>query len=392
MKTILLILIIGFSVLNLRNPAYAQKTIFQEDSLYSISKREKDSLDAFIHENFRDSLPGLEILVVHKDKTLYHTAYGVSHFEEQIPLKKNLIFETGSVTKLFTAVGILNLVEERKLSLNDSLSEFYPDFPNSSEIKIKHLLSHTAGIPDYAIHFMEKNIAEHFDQGFSRANYFQNIDRQSVREYLETKHTHAQPGTEWQYSNGSYYLLGLIIEEVSGVSYFTYIRNHIIEPLNLNYTTFRDPDSTFDAQYAGGHYYDKDPSKESSRPYQAYYLPNAYAFSAGALNARLQDLYRFYKQVIKGKIIDKKLLEEALTPYKLKNGELANTGYGWFIHNKQDKKVICHPGCTMGFCCISHYIPQDDLFLAIYTNRNSQQYNLCDLNITLINKVFSFFY
>ncbi|MGM0531470.1 MAG: serine hydrolase domain-containing protein [Bacteroidota bacterium] len=387
----MLILIIGLPFLSLRNPGYSEKTISQEDSVYSISSGEKDSLDAFIHENYQDSLPGLEILVIQNDKPLYHNAYGVSHFEKQIPLKKNLIFETGSVTKLFTAVGILNLIEEGKLSLNDPLSEFYPGFPNSREIKIKHLLSHTAGIPDYAIHFMDKIIDGHFDQGFSKANYFQNIDRQCVRKHLKNKYTSSQPGSEWEYSNGDYYFLGLIIEKVSGVSYFTYIKNNIIEPLNLNHTTFRDPENTCNSQYAGGHYYVNDPSKESSRPYQAYYLPNVYAFSAGSLNSRLKDLYQFYKQIIKGKIIDKNLLDKALTPYKLKNGELANTGYGWFIHKKNGRKVICHPGCTMGFSTITHYVPEDDLFIGIYTNRNSQQCNLNNPNIALTNKVFSFF-
>ncbi|MCF8335741.1 MAG: beta-lactamase family protein [Bacteroidales bacterium] len=392
MKIILLILIIGLPFLNSRNSGHSEKTICARDSVYSISDQEKDSLEAFIHKNYRDSLPGLEILVIHNDKPLYQKAFGVSHFEKQIPLKKNLIFETGSVTKLFTAVGILNLIEKGKLSLTDPLSEFYPGFPNSREIKIKHLLSHTAGIPDYAIHFMEKNIAEHFDQGFSRTNYFQDIDRQRIRKYLKNNYTRSQPGSEWEYSNGGYYLLGLIIEKVSGVSYFTYIRNNIIKPLNLKYATFRDPENTSDPKYACGHYYVNNPSKEGSRPYQAYYLPNMYAFSAGSLNSRLKDLYWFYKQVTKGKIINKKLLEKAMTPYEMKNGELANTGYGWFIHKKNGKKVICHPGCTMGFSTITHYVPEDDFFIGIYTNRHSQQCNLSSVNITLTNKVFSYFY
>lgn len=392
MKVILLILVIGLPFLHLQNPGYTENVFSDRDSAYNISEREKDSLNAFIHKNFRDSLPGLEILVIHNNKPLYHNALGISHFEKQKPLKKNLIFETGSVTKLFTAVGILKLIKEGRLALNDPLSEFYPGFPDSKKIKIKHLLSHTAGISDYAIHFMDENIAEHFDEGFSKANYFQDIDRQRIRKYLKDKHTSSQPGLEWEYSNGGYYFLGLIIEKISGVSYFTYIKNNIIKPLNLKYTTFQDPENNWDPKYASGHYYVNDPSKPESRPYQAYYLPNVYAFSAGSLNSKLKDLYRFYKQVNKGKIIDKNLLEKALAPYKLKNGELANTGYGWFIHKKNDKKVICHPGCTMGFSTITHYVPEDDFFIGIYTNRNSQQCNLSSVNITLADKAFRFYY
>ncbi|MFP4620718.1 MAG: serine hydrolase domain-containing protein [Bacteroidales bacterium] len=394
MKIILLICIICLPFSNTQNTAYGCQTCscFEQDSVCCFSNQEKTTLDSIIQEHFKDSLPGLEILVIHEGKSIYHCAFGVSHFEKQIPLKQNLIFETGSVTKLFTAVGILKLIEEEKLSLNDPLSQFYPDFPKSKKIKIKHLLSHTSGIPDYAIHFMEENIKEHFNNGFSKAHYFQNIDRKRVRKYLKDQFKGSEPGSDWEYSNGGYYLLGLIIEQVTGNSYFTYIEDHIIKPLNLNNTTFQDPEDFCDSGYAGGHYYTNDPSKEATQPYQAYYLPNEYAFSAGALNSTIKDLYRFYKQVAEGTLIDKTLLEKAWTPYNLNNKEQANTGYGWFIHHKNGKKIICHPGCTMGFSAITHYVPEEDLFIGIYSNQNSQQINLNDINITLTNKIFSFFY
>jgi len=389
MKVILAVLILSFSLLN---PQALKNKPSREISVKTISDKEKRDLDDFIDKNYHDSLPGLEILVKHKDKTLYHTARGVYRFGTKIPLKKNRIFETGSVTKLFTAVATLNLIEEGKLSFDDPLSDFYPDFPNSEKINIGHLLSHTTGIPDYAIHFMEKNIEEHFDQGFSKENYFQDIDRKRVYNYLKEEYVVSQPGKHWEYSNGGYYFLGLIIEKVTGKSYFTHVKNSIIDPLNLNNTTFKDPKKARGKKYICGHYYMNDPSKDNAKPYPTYYLPNEYAFSAGALNSTLKDLYRFYKEVVNGKIINKDLLEEAMTPYELKNGERANTGYGWFIHKKNGKKVICHPGCTLGFSAITHFVPEDELFIGVYSNRNSQEFNLCSNNITLVNKVFSYFY
>ncbi len=389
MKIILAVIIISFSLLN---PEALVNKPSREISAKTISRQEKEDLDAFIHKNFCDSLPGLEILVKHKDKTLYHATRGISRLGTGIPLKKNRIFETGSLTKLFTAVATLNLIEDGKLSMDDPLSDFYPGFPNSENIKIKHLLSHTNGIPDYAIHFMEKNIAEHFHQGFSKEHYFQDIDREKVYKHLKENYVASKPGSDWEYSNGGYYFLGLIIEEVTGKSYFNYVKNSIIDPLNLKNTTFKDPETATGRKYISGHYYMNDPSKDNTKPYPTYYLPNEYAFSAGALNSTLKDLYRFYKQVVKGKIINKNLMEEAMTPYELKNGKRANTGLGWFIHEKHGKKVICHPGCTLGFSAITHYVPDDDFFIGVYSNRNSQEFNLCGNNITLVNKVFSYFY
>ena len=182
---------------------------------YSISGSEKDSLDAFIDDNYPDSIPGIELLVVKNNTILYHKSAGVCNYDQQIPLEKNLIFEIGSVTKLFTAVGVLKLVDEGRLSLEDPLSKFYPGFPESNNIKVKHLLSHTTGITDYAIHFMEQNLEQHFNEGFSKENYFQEIKKDTILQHLKSNYQKVDPGSKWSYSNGGYYFLGLIIEKVT---------------------------------------------------------------------------------------------------------------------------------------------------------------------------------
>lgn len=392
MKMILLTVLMGFNLVGCLNPGSSDNSDAQPVSDNMISHEERDSLDSYIEKSYPDSLPGAEVLMMSRERVLYHSISGVCCYEKQNPLKRDMIFETGSITKLFTAVGILNLIEEGKLTLNDPLSKYFPDHPNSDEIRIKHLLSHTSGIPDYAIHFLEKNLAEHFESGFSKKHFFQEANRDHILEYLKNNHREISPGSEWEYSNGGYYYLGMIIEQVSGMSYFTYIKKKVIDPLDLEFTTFEDPVSRSPRLYSGGHFYLEDPSKESARHYQVDYLPNDYAFSVGSLNSRLKDLYRFYKGVTQGQILEKQTVRKAWTPFRLKNGERASTGYGWFVHKKHGKTVICHPGCTVGFSAITQYVPEDDLFIGLYTNRSSQQFNVSDININLVNKAFKFFY
>jgi CubicO group peptidase (beta-lactamase class C family) len=365
---------------------------FAEENIPELSEQEKNALDEYIKQNYSDNKPGIEILVCREQQELYHVSTGIASVNNKIPLRKNLIFEIGSVTKLFTAVAVLKLIDEGKLTLNDSLSGYYPEYPNSRNIKIKHLLSHTSGIPDYAIHFMEKNIKDHFDDGFKKKTFFRNISRTNITEYLKIHYDEKNPGSKWEYSNGGYYYLGLIIEKVSGKSYFSFIKEEIIDPLQLVHTTFKDPGSLKDTAYATGHFYTKDSSEGIPKHYPTFYLPNDYAFSAGGLNSTLKDLYRFYHQVVQGKIVDNQMLQKAWKPYKLENKKTAGCGFGWFIHKKHDKKIICHPGCTIGFSTITHYIPEDDLFIGVYTNHNSQEFNISSNNIEMVNKVFSYLY
>ena len=176
-------------------------------------------MDALMSEEFPSDGPGATVLVAHKNEIIYRKAYGLANVELQTPMQPEHVFRLGSITKQFTAVAILMLEAEGKLSVADDLTKYLPDYPTQGEsITIEHLLTHTSGIHNHT------DDADFLD--LARTDH----TVQELIDLFKDKPLDFKPGEQWNYSNSGYILLGAIIEKVSGMPYADFIEQRIFQP------------------------------------------------------------------------------------------------------------------------------------------------------------------
>src|SRR5215510_10535673 len=161
------------------------------------------------------------VLVMKQNKVMLKKGYGMADREWNIANTTDAKFRIGSVTKQFTAACILQLIEAGKLSLDDKLSKFYPDFPKGDSVTIHMLLNHTSGISNYTD---QKNFMEVATLPWSK---------DSIISYFKKVPYNFSPGSKWAYNNSGYFLLGCIIEKVTGQSYKDYLQQHILDKLGM---------------------------------------------------------------------------------------------------------------------------------------------------------------
>src|SRR5450432_2168613 len=178
------------------------------------------SVDSLLSAQFKPEEPGCVVLIAKKGKIIYKKAFGAADLELKVAMQPYMIFRLGSITKQYTAIAILQLVEQRKISLQDSIQKFIKDFPYKGHtITIENLLTHTSGIIDYqALDTKEAN-----EQFFYRKDF----EPKQVVDFFEKEPLDFIPGSKFAYSNSNYFLLGYIIEIISGQSYKEYMQQNL---------------------------------------------------------------------------------------------------------------------------------------------------------------------
>ena len=320
-------------------------------SSYAQSKQDKElaqSLDDLLTKRFASVAPGCVVLVVKNGGTIYRKAFGKANVELNVPMQADMIFRIGSITKQYTAIAILQLIEQGKISLQDSIQKFIKDFPYKGHtITIENLLTHTSGIVDYEV------------LNFPIPNAIR-IDF-PPRQIIDKLPLDFIPGSKFQYSNSNYYLLAYIIEQVSGNSYQDYLSANLFKPAELQNTYYDLPEEIIPNRVSG---YARHNSKYSN----AGYISMTQVFGAGALLSNVEDMFTWHQALYKYKLIKKETLEKAFTPYKLPNGNLTEYGYGWIIKNRNGFTSIEHSGGIDGFQSDEIYFPQQDIFIAALYN------------------------
>ncbi len=175
--------------------------------------------DSIMQSEYKADAPGAVLLIAKDGSPVFEKAYGLANVELQIPNRTNYDFEIGSNTKQFTAVSILQLVQKGKIDLQDDIHKYLPDYnSHGRHITIENLLTHTSGIPDY------------FGKDYFNKNFKDDVPRDSIVEWFSRDSLLFEPGTDWSYSNSGYFLLGKIIEKVSGIPYEDYVQKNILNP------------------------------------------------------------------------------------------------------------------------------------------------------------------
>ena len=300
--------------------------------------------------------------------------YGYADIETKRKLKETDLFRIASITKTFTATAIMKLVETGKMSLNDTLNKFFPDYPNGKNITIYQLLSHTSGIPNWWEGGMPDNEPKNFPMCENPHQYLQGMKKPSIFE----------PGEFYSYSNTNYVLLGEIIKQISGETYEKFLEENIFSPSGMTQTEmeYLDKPSKY---WINGYAYDESEENPFVEP-QSYHMP----FSAGGLRSNSIELLKFINTLNSGKIINQRTLEKMTEYALLKSGKpvyegkylppnsksskpRANRtkfgyGLGFNLVELYGKPVYYHSGGISGFNSYLMHFPENNTTVSLLAN------------------------
>jgi CubicO group peptidase (beta-lactamase class C family) len=305
---------------------------------------------ATLAEFASDEAPGVAVLVARDGKVLLSHCLGMANLSHDVPITPTTKFRIGSITKQFTAAAILKLQEEGRLSVNDKLTKFFPDYPRGDEVTIHHLLTHTSGIKSYTSkpEFMNSApVAATSDE---------------MIESFKNDPFDFDPGSRFAYNNSGYFLLGAIIEKVSGQSYNDYLRSTFFEPLEMHDTGVHEATAVLKGEATGYQY-------ESGKITRSINWDMSRAGAAGSLYSTVEDLMRWNEGVFGGKVLSDESLEAAFTPVKLNSDEMPmmTYGYGWVMGERRGLKTISHGGGLHGWSSvITRYVDQDTTIVVLH--------------------------
>lgn len=320
------------------SPVFAKETTLTE------------RLDAIVARNVPEDGPGAAVIVVQDGKTLLREGYGMADLELNIPVEPDMVFRIGSITKQFTAVAVLQLVKEGKVALTDPLSKYVPDFPGADKVTVEQLLNHTSGIKSYT-----------GVPGFL-ARLREDMTPSQIVDVVRNEPPDFAPGEKWAYNNSGYIFLGMIIEKASGMSYVEYMQFKVFTPLGLPRTFVGDENMIVPRRVRG---YEQGPDKGLRH---ARYISMTQPYAAGAIESNVDDLAKWNRLLLEGKVIDQALLDKAWTSHVLPDGNPTNYGYGWQVSTNDGLQFIEHGGGIMGFVTHGTLVPEKKLFVAVLHN------------------------
>lgn len=308
------------------------------------------AIDAAVAPFYPPHQPGATVIVTRDGKTLFRQAYGMASVALQQPMTPETTLRLGSISKQFTAVAILMLVEEGKLSLSDEMMDYLPDYPaQGRHITVEHLLTHTSGI----VSFTNK---PDFDANIARELTVTEMIDSFKDDLLEFA-----PGSAFNYNNSGYFLLGALIEKISGLSYARFVEQRLFVPLGMHSTCYEGHESSAQ-QVAAGHTH-RDGAFVPCDP-----MSMSQVHAAGALVSNVDDLVRWEHAIASGKLISAAHWTRAFTPCQLADGSTCGYGYGWEIGTLQQRLMLAHGGGINGFQTAALRLPQERLFVAVLSN------------------------
>ena len=296
--------------------------------------------------------PGASVLVLKNNKVIYKKGYGVSDINTMDPIKPNTNFRLASVTKQFTAMSILLLEKKRKLSLEDTLSKYFSVVPPYiAKIKIKDLLTHSAGLVDYEDLMPAGQVTPLHDtnclqlMSFADSLYF-------------------PAGSNYKYSNTGYAILALIIEQVSGKSFAQFVKENIFKPLGMKTTVAFEEGKNMIANRAYGHSFENGNWKKTDQSLTSAVLGD------GGIYTNVQEYTKWIKALWNYKLLPESTQIRAWSKTTLNNGKTIDYGYGWHVEDFLNITHPYHDGSSIGFRNSVGLFPEQKLMVIILTNRN----------------------
>ncbi len=311
----------------------------------------EDNIHQFMQEK---QIPGLAFGLIDDGNPIFVKGFGLANVEHQVPVTADTVFSIASITKLFTATAVFQLIEQDKLKLTDTLGQHLPHLPKTwHPIQIHYILCHQSGIKSYT------EVEAYWKT--TRLD----LPNDSILDLVAELPLQFEPGTRQAYDNTGYYLLGYLIEKISGQTYGDFLKEHIFEPLGMHSTQANDPYKIIPHRSSG--YTQKGGAIKNAE----YYSPTG-TYAGGVVVSSLNDLIAFNHSLYSDQLLTQASRELLWTPHpSIENNESQFNyalGYGWFLVTTENgRKFAGHNGSMVGFCSsFSHFLEDKITVIALY--------------------------
>lgn len=357
---------------------------FTQASVWAQEKSLSQELEEVFNQRLKSDEPGGSVLIKKGAENIFMGNYGLADMESKEKITEHTLFNTGSISKTFVCNGILILQEEDKLSIDDPISRFFPDFEHPAVIegiKIKHLLSHTSGLPDLR------------DVSSNRSFYLSAKDLENFAPLKKVRRLNFKPGAQFEYSNPAYNGLALIIENLSGQKWQAFIASRIFEPSGMKSSTITDgphPEENVAHAYVrkGAKYVEMDYGE----------TPTFAAAGNGGVWSSVVELSKYEEALQKYQFIGKETLKASrtiYTPESWASSREAFLGHSWFIGEKSllgnrsdlGVHIVYHTGSQGGFNSFYITIPEKDLlFVGLFNQPMRDFRSLISESLQILKK------
>jgi CubicO group peptidase (beta-lactamase class C family) len=312
-------------------------------------------IDKLMKPYMNPAEPGGVVLVAKKGEVLYEKAFGLANVELNVPNTDSSVFYIGSNTKQFTATAILQLAEKGKLKLDDSIGKYIANCPYPvSSIRIEQFLSHTSGMGS-------KN----------ETPAYRAIDRKGMTplqlvNYFTTLPIDFPAGTKWQYNNANFYVLGYLVEKLSGMSYADYITSTIFKPAGMS-RSYMDKEAAIVPNRTSG-YLNFRLGVQNTRITTVESL-----YSSGGIQSTASDMLKWNRALNNGTLLKPESLKRLYTPQTLLTGQQTKYGMGFHLQEVKGSVAYRHGGLVEGFTSETLYLPGEDVYVVILLNEETSK-------------------
>lgn len=317
----------------------------------TIDEKQKAVDQIFV--DFQNEMPGAAVMVIEDGEIILQKGYGLARVSDQTPVTADTNFRLASVTKQFTAMTILQLIERGQLSFETSLTDIFPDFPEYGQaITIRHMLQHSSGIKDYG--------------PMSTMELGRQFNDQDVVDYLMTLNdVDFQVGEQHVYSNSAYVTFTKIHEKITGQPWREYVKENIFDPIGMSNTLAFVDGVNVVSNRAYGHTIEENGNiTETDQNKWSAMLGD------GGIYSNLNDFYKWDQALYTDQLLSQDMMDAMVTNQKTNDGSPMNYGYGWRLETYKDMEIHYHTGSSIGFRNIYYRIPSKNFSIVIFRNRD----------------------
>jgi D-alanyl-D-alanine carboxypeptidase len=320
--------------------------------VWALSPEIEARIDALARQTVAEGVSaGLVVAVGERGNPTFERAYGLANIEWNAPATTDTVFRVGSITKQFAAAGVLLLAEQKKLSLDDPFSKYFPDFPRGDEVTLRQLMNHTSGVHSYPGP-TERTIVR------------TGISVPDMVEHIAGLGYDFDPGTRWEYSNSGYFLIGAVIEQVSGQTFRDFARQRLFEPQGLTSTAVDSNDEIVRKRSSA---YFRDPDRKGVFE-NADYIHMSVPHAAGSIRSTARDLIKWTAALHGGRVLSEASYKEMTTPATVRGKEHAKYGLGLHLLEQQGHRLINHDGGIEGFQATLTYVIDSQTTIVVLSN------------------------
>ncbi|MBQ8225017.1 MAG: beta-lactamase family protein [Bacteroides sp.] len=351
----------------------------QADDVCQVSNQ----LDSLFSELFKADEPGAAVVVVRGDSVVYNKGFGLARMDTLVPINDRTTFNICSVSKQFSAVALCLLAEQGKLSLDDTVSKFFPEFKAEffSRITLRHLMSHTSGIPDARPRNDKawKEYTAKYKTAFDNVHDFKRFaaEDETTRFMLKLDHLDFEPGTQYDYQNPTFQLMLMIVEKATGEQFDKWMHRNIFLPAGMEQTCYYEPGKNIpnmahayvpaEGENKYGYFRSEDGRWEECDYGEATFFGTK---ADGGIYTTPLEFLKWDKALYSDKVMSQAMRNEAHTPRIATDIPETDYGYGWFIEHRTDRpRKIYHTGDNGGFLIFEGRFPEKDLFYLVFANR-----------------------